>query len=173
MSGLPDESPWRSQRLDEYRAEHRPAGGDDALSSQPTSADEDERYFVLWRGAHFFVRLSHRPYNNGHMLIIPYRRASGYRELTTVEQEALAGLIERAAGWLREALQVEGYNIGMNEGNCAESREPSHLRIHVVPRWRGDTNFMTAVNEYRVIPESLEDSYKRLRRVISARDIDA
>lgn len=165
-------SPWRSQRLDEYCAHHRPRQADDSLHTEFPHDADDERYFILWRGTHFYARLHQRPYNNGHLLIIPYRAVSGYRELTVAEEQALAELIEHAIDWLREAVQAEGYNVAMNEGNFAESGEPKSLRVHVVPRWSGDTNFMTAVSETKVIPESLEDTYRRLRQVISSGDID-
>lgn len=108
--------------------------------------------------------LHHQPYNNGHLLIVPHRPVRGYRELTRLEQKALAQLLEQTIGWLREELGAEGINVAMNEGDFDESREPNHLLVHVLPRWRGDTNFMTAANGTRVIPESLKDTYDRLRQ---------
>ena len=98
------------------------------------------------------------------MLVVPHRPVTGYRELSAAEQDSLSQMIERTIDWLREGLNAEGVNIAMNEGDFAESTEPKHLHVHVVPRWRGDTNFMTAANSTRVIPESLEATYDRLRR---------
>lgn len=161
------QSPWRSLKLDEYAAEHRPREPDGTVFTQILRSHEDERYFVVKRGTHFSVLLHHNPYNNGHLLLVSHRPVAGYRELTSLEQGVLAQLIDETIGWLREALRAEGVNVAMNEGDFDESREPKHLLVHVVPRWSGDTNFMTAANNTRVIPESLEDTYDRLRRYLA------
>jgi ATP adenylyltransferase len=161
-----EQHPWRSQKIDRYLEHHTPPGSDGTIFTRILHANEDERYFVLYRGSRFAVTLSRRPYNNGHLLVFPCRPVRGFRELTPGEQNDLADLLDRATGWLREGLGAEGVNIAMNEGDFAESGELEHLHVHVVPRWYGDTNFMAAVNDLKVIPESLDRTYERLRRHI-------
>jgi ATP adenylyltransferase len=102
------------------------------------------------------------PYNNGHLLLVPYRPVPDYTELTDGERAELAALIGRAIGWLRAALRPDGFNVGMNQGEAGGAGIPDHLHVHVVPRWRADTNFMPVTAEAKVIPEALRATYEKL-----------
>ena len=115
-----------------------------------------------------FVIMNLHPYNNGHLMIIPYREVSSYEDLSPEEQVELAASIERCIRWLKHALQPEGFNVGMNLGKAAGAGIPRHLHMHVVPRWSGDTNFMPTVAEMKVVPEALVDTYKKLLSTIAA-----
>lgn len=163
-------SPWRANHV--ATAERHPkdftAG---TLFERLVAEGEDEKNLILWRGAHVFVIMNLYPYNNGHLLIVPYRAVEGYEELSRDEQIELAGTLDRCIRWLKAALGPEGFNVGMNLGKAAGAGIPDHLHLHVVPRWRGDTNFMPTIGEVKVLPEALEVTYRKLLSVIRAEGI--
>lgn len=165
-------SPWRSEYMEEA-AQHTPSEEGASIFTQKVEADDDADNLVLWRGEHVFVLMNLYPYNNGHLLIVPYREVDAYDALTTDEQIAIAQTIDRCIGWLRRALNPEGFNVGMNLGAAAGAGVPDHLHVHVVPRWNGDTNFMSTTNDMRVIPEALKATYERLRAALRAASSDA
>lgn len=159
-------SPWRSQHLDDFERAHRPPGEGSVFSRIAADPARDEDHLVLWRGTHAFVVMNLYPYNNGHLLLVPYREVDDYAALTPEEQAELAALVGRAIGWLRRALRPEGFNVGMNLGCAAGAGIPEHLHVHVVPRWAADTNFMPVTGEVKVIPEGLRATYRKLRAAI-------
>lgn len=132
--------------------------------------NDDERNLILWRGHHVFVIMNLYPYNNGHLMIVPFREVAEYEALTTEEQVELAQTIERCIRWLRKALSPEGFNVGINLGKAAGAGIPSHLHAHIVPRWSGDTNFMPAIGEVKVIPEAIYATYDKLRAAMKELD---
>ena len=159
-------SPWRSEYVAEA-ANRTPAPSDESsIFTQLQKADNDAENLILWRGEEVFVIMNLYPYNNGHLLIVPYREVDTYRALTAAEQTAVAATIDRCIGWLDTALAPEGVNVGMNLGAAAGAGIPEHLHVHVVPRWDGDTNFMSTTAETRVLPEDLSTTYDKLRAVI-------
>ena len=105
------------------------------------------------------------PYNNGHLMVVPYRHTATLASLTTDELSELMLLTQRAEIALTEAYQPHGLNVGINLGKPAGAGILDHLHVHLVPRWNGDTNFMTAIGNVRVLPEDLQDSAKRLRPI--------
>ena len=161
-------SPWRAHHVESNAAAR--ASEDTTLFARLAAEDRDDENLILWRGRHVFVLLNLYPYNNGHLLIAPYRPVADYDALTPEEQADLFTTLHRALGWLRAALNPDGFNVGMNLGAAAGAGVPDHLHLHVVPRWTADTNFMPVVGETKVLPESLEDTYRRLRAVI---DVEA
>ena len=158
-------SPWRSQHISERRPK-KENGSDESVFSRLVREDKDEENLILWRGKWVFVIMNLYPYNNGHLMVVPYREIANYEDLTTDEQVEVARTIEYCIKWLKTALQPEGFNVGMNLGKAGGAGIPRHLHVHVVPRWSGDTNFMTAVGEIKVIPEALEDTYRKIKAVI-------
>lgn len=160
-------SPWRSQHID--RMSMAPIRDDDerSLFARLAAEDRDEENLILWRGEHVFVIMNLYPYNNGHLMIIPFREVADYEELTIDEQVAIARATEHCIRWLRAALHPEGFNIGMNLGRAGGAGLPRHLHMHVVPRWSADTNFMATVGDTKVIPEALRKTYRKLRAVIA------
>jgi ATP adenylyltransferase len=106
------------------------------------------------------------PYNNGHVLIVPFREVARYVDLDETERSEIAETIDKVISWIDGALEPEGYNIGMNEGIASGAGVPEHLHVHVVPRWSGDTNFMPTIGDVKVVPESIEQSYRRIRAQI-------
>jgi len=157
-------SPWRSEYVSEA-AERVPEDGA-SLFTQLVNEDNDAENLILWRGEHVFIIMNRYPYNNGHLLVVPYREVEEYTALSPMEQQALAGAIDCCIRWLRDALSAEGFNVGMNLGAAAGAGIPEHLHAHVVPRWEGDTNFMTSTGETRVLPEDLSTTYEKLRAVM-------
>ncbi|MDZ4701415.1 MAG: HIT domain-containing protein [Rhodothermales bacterium] len=133
-----------------------------SLFARLAAEDEDEKNYIVWRGVHVFVIMNLYPYNNGHLLIVPYRTVAAYEELSRDEQIELAVTLDQCIRWLNEALCPEGFNVGMNLGKAAGAGIPDHLHLHVVPRWQGDTNFMPTIGEVKVLPEALDVTYRKL-----------
>lgn len=161
-------SPWRSRHLDGIQEGGFGPQDRERLFERIGREDRDEENLVVWRGELVYVVMNLFPYNNGHLLIVPYRKVADYEDLTDEEQTAIAQTIARCIGWLRSALRPEGFNVGMNLGAAAGAGVPEHLHVHVVPRWSGDTNFMPTTADLKVIPEAMEDTYRKLRRAAAA-----
>ena len=124
---------------------------------------DDEKNFVLHRGAYTFVILNLYPYVSGHLMIAPY---SHLGELDGAPKEAtdeMMDLAKRCQTALRAVYRPQGFNVGMNLGRAAGAGVPDHIHMHIMPRWAGDTNFMTSVAETRVLPEDLPTTYLKLR----------
>jgi len=153
-------SPWRSKYI---------ASGVDSQAEGcvfcriAASPDQDETNFVLHRGEHAFVVLNLYPYITGHLMIVPYLHTSELDALAKEISDEMMDLAKRAQTALRAVYSPSGFNMGMNLGSAAGAGIADHLHIHMLPRWSGDTNFMTTVGESRVIPEALEATYARLR----------
>lgn len=154
-------SPWRL----EYVLEDKAEGCVFCVDSSP---DDDRSLLVLHRGAQFFVMMNRYPYNNGHLMVIPYAHVDRPTQLTSSAQVDLLHLVNMCLEVLEESMHPDGYNIGMNLGTAAGAGIKDHLHMHVVPRWAGDTNFMPVLGETRVIIESLEQTYDRLRPLFDA-----
>ncbi len=152
-------SPWRS----EYIA----SGSSDPQSCVfcdiRRSPDKDEANFVLHRALHNFVVLNLYPYISGHLLIVPYEHVGELDAATKETTDELMDLTKRSQTALREAYRPSGFNVGMNLGHSAGAGIVDHIHIHIMPRWAGDTNFMTTVGNTRVIPEALSTTYEKLR----------
>jgi ATP adenylyltransferase len=123
----------------------------------------DDEGFIVLRGETCSVLLNAYPYCSGHMLVVPNRAVSQLHELSTVERHEMADLTSSAVSALHRAYNCEGVNVGTNLGEAAGAGVPTHLHTHVLPRWSGDTNFMTSVALTRVLPEPLDVSCSRLR----------
>ena len=126
-------------------------------------ADEDEQNYVLHRGSYNFVLLNLYPYNSGHLMIVPYDHVGDLDAASKDTTDEMMDLTKRAQTALRAAYQPAGFNMGMNLGAAAGAGIADHIHIHIMPRWGGDTNFMTTIAETRVLPEELATSYEKLR----------
>jgi ATP adenylyltransferase len=122
----------------------------------------DEEAFVLWRGEHCFALLNAFPYTSGHLMVLPKRAVAELEDLAPEEQGELWTAVRDAVVALKTAYRPEGLNIGLNLGIAAGAGIPGHLHVHVLPRWKGDTNFTTTVAELRVLPEALSVSWRKL-----------
>ena len=133
----------------------------DETRNRPDNPDS----LVLATGAHAYVVLNRYPYNNGHLMVVPHTHTPTLTSLEPGELSELMLLTQRSEQALREAYPPDGINIGINLGRAAGAGIEEHLHIHLVPRWTGDTNFMTVVGETRVLPEDLPSTARRLRPI--------
>ena len=118
---------------------------------------------VIARGERAFAVLNAYPYTSGHLMVVPLGHEANLEALDPVDAHALMAMIQDGVAALKAAYRPDGVNVGMNLGRAAGAGMPLHLHVHVVPRWVGDTNFMTSIAEARVLPESLDTTLERLR----------
>lgn len=130
----------------------------------------DEENFILRRGKYTFLILNTFPYNNGHTLIVPYRHTGKFEELTKEEKEEIMNFLSLLLRVLKERLNPDGFNVGINLGEGAGAGISDHLHIHVVPRWKEDTNFMPVISKVKVIPESLKKTYEKIKGGLEKRE---
>jgi ATP adenylyltransferase len=142
-----------------YIMSEKPAG---CILCDKPRADDDIANYILHRSAANFVMLNAYPYNPGHLLIAPYRHVAGFDELTPEERADHFETLSHGLEVLREVFNPAGFNTGANIGKVAGAGIADHVHSHIVPRWQGDTNFMPALADTRVIPEALADTYRRL-----------
>lgn len=130
------------------------------------TAQERRERLVLWTTDHSIVLINRYPYSNGHLLIAPKAHKAELEDLSPEEMLDLNVQTSRALALLRKAQSPQGFNIGINLGRCAGAGLPGHLHQHLVPRWNGDTNFMSVVADVRVVPQAMAQLYDELMRVI-------
>lgn len=155
-------APWRLSYI-ETAKEAGSEGGDCFLCRYRDEPSRDEENFVVTRGVTSFVVLNRFPYNNGHLLVAPLAHKGNLNELDDAELLGCQHQLRTLAGVYGRILRPDGFNIGLNLGRAAGAGLPGHLHWHLVPRWSGDTNFMTLLDDVRVISESLRALYARLR----------
>ena len=135
---------------------------DECLFCRLRDADDDEA-MVLARNDHAFAVMNAYPYTSGHLMVAPLRHEATLSGLPRDEAATLMALTQDATAALDAAYRPEGMNVGVNIGRAGGAGVPGHVHVHALPRWNGDTNFMTSVAEARVLPESLRTSYDKLR----------
>ena len=123
----------------------------------------DERTYVVWRGRRCAALLNAYPYGTGHLMVLPRRAVAELEDLHGEETSELWAAVTAAVRALKAAYRPDGVNVGMNLGAAAGAGVPDHLHVHVLPRWAADSNFMTAVAETRVLPEPLDETWRKLR----------
>ena len=165
---MDSESYSQTERLHAYwRMPYIKANSKKNDSSNPFAdlkyADESKHY-ILVKGTHCCILLNIYPYNAGHLLVLPYREVSDISNLNNTEQKEFMEFLIKSKSILSESLNPDGFNIGFNIGKAAGAGIPKHLHCHVVPRWDGDYNFMPLISNTRVLPESIEEMWKQLRR---------
>jgi len=158
---------WRSDYIVEATARERSGGHFDGEAScvfcrLAASGAPSEDNLVVWRGDLTFVVMNAYPYASGHVLVVPVRHVGPLAELTPAESADLWAATQRAVAAMEAAYEPDGLNMGANLGRAAGAGLPTHVHLHVLPRWSGDTNFMTSVAGARVMPETLQLSWKRL-----------
>jgi len=153
---------WRSDYVASSGAGHPPDVECVFCGILGSGLPDDETY-VLWRGEHSFAILNAFPYTSGHLMVMPLRHVGELEELSDDEGDELFRAARRAVAAVKSAYDPEGFNLGANLGRAGGAGVPGHLHVHVLPRWAGDTNFMTSVAETRVLPESLPQTWKKLK----------
>jgi ATP adenylyltransferase len=157
-------SPWRYDYIN--AGESNQAKADAArciFCSLQEDAGLDEQNFILHRAAHNYIVLNKFPYISGHLLIVPFVHLGDLDAAPKVVTDELMDLTKRCQTALRETYRPNGFNLGMNLGRAAGAGVADHIHLHIMPRWIGDTNFMTTVGETRVHPEDLTTTYRKLR----------
>ncbi len=159
---------WAGWRIPYIVADddERAKGHDDGLTlfeGIEQSGLDDSVAYVLWRGEHCFALLNAYPYTSGHLMVLPKRAAVALEDLDPVTFAELWDGVRMGVQAVKAEYQPDGVNVGLNLGRASGAGVPDHLHVHVLPRWSGDTNFITSVAEARVLPESLDDSWQRLR----------
>lgn len=139
---------------------------DYAVSQGTPAGDAEAAAGILERGPEAFLVLNAYPYNNGHVMAVPYQHQSSLAALPWSAAVELLALSRRAERALRSVYRPDGLNLGMNLGESAGAGVAEHLHLHAVPRWSGDTNYMTVLGETRILPEMLADSWGRLRAAL-------
>jgi len=157
-------APWRMSYI-EKSSSGKPDG--DIFLQLPAEQD-DTKNLILYRGNHAFVMMNAYPYTNGHLLVAPYRQIADIELLNDAELLELNQLVAKAIRWLKTCFRPDGFNVGINLGRAAGAGIPVHIHWHVVPRWGGDTNFMTTVGNVRVMPQSLQDGYLKIREAVES-----
>lgn len=148
---------WTPHRLAYVRGERPDAEAGQGCPFCAAPAAEDAAGLIVHRGERCYVVMNLFPYNPGHVLICPYRHASGYVELTAEETFEFSALTKAAIGALSAASAPHGFNVGMNQGDVAGAGVAAHLHQHVVPRWAGDANFLPIIGQTKALPALLED----------------
>lgn len=126
-------------------------------------ADRDAENLVLWRGERTLVVMNRFPYSSGHLLVAPTAHVGTLNDLDTETMTEIMLAVRDGQNVLQQVIHPDGFNVGINLGRCAGAGLPGHLHVHIVPRWDGDTNFMTVMGDVRVIPQSLDKLYSALR----------
>jgi len=167
-------APWRigyihSLSEGQHSAKSRKAGagegGDCFICRDVANPEDDNNNLVLWRSSCCIVMLNRFPYNNGHLLIAPARHIPDLEQASDEELLEMTKLIRESQKALSLAIEPHGFNVGMNFGRCAGAGLPEHLHIHLVPRWEGDTNFMSVCSDTDVISQSLSELFERLKQI--------
>ena len=161
-------APWRMNYILGLDSEAKPEKKDNSetvevekecfICHNLANPQDDDENLVLWRTEHSIVILNRYPYNNGHLLIAPKEHVAGLEQSSDEQLLDMMKLI-------REAIRPQGFNVGMNFSRCAGAGLPGHMHIHVVPRWNGDTNFMSVCSETKVISQSLIELLELLKKV--------
>ena len=167
MTSNPLYAPWR---IDYIRSIDKGEPGRCFLcdAANASTAEERRERLVLWQSAQSVVLINRFPYTNGHLLIAPRAHKADFEELSPEELCDMNVQTTAVLRLLKEAMSPQGFNLGINLGRAAGAGVPGHLHQHVVPRWAGDTNFMSVVGEVRIVPQAVEQLYEELVRLRGA-----
>ena len=130
------------------------------------SEKKDKKNYIIHRGKKCFIMLNTFPYNNGHLMVVPYKHTSEIKDIDSETMLELMSNISVVIEAMKNTMRPDGFNVGMNLGRSAGAGIAEHLHIHIVPRWNGDTNFMPVIGGTKVISESLEDTFAKLSKAV-------
>ncbi len=151
-------TPWRMK----YIQKNKDVEG--CIFCLAAASHRDFDNLVFFRGEHAFMILNRYPYTSGHVMCVPYAHQAHLQDLTPETRSEIMELTTKAIQVLQSVYHPEGFNVGLNLGEMAGAGIEQHLHMHIVPRWGGDTNFMSAIGETRVLPETLDQTYQRVKR---------
>ncbi len=150
-------SPWRMNYINNKSEEP------ECVFCYAVEQAQDAEFLILQRGTNAFVILNRFPYTSGHLMVLPYEHKPSYEDLNPETRAEIMELINTATTILRQVYNPDGFNLGANIGADAGAGIAPHFHFHIVPRWRGDSNFMSVTANTRVLPEDLQVSYQRLK----------
>lgn len=154
---------WAPWRLEYIKAEKSKG----CFLCEKLKENKDEKNYILFRGKESFIVLNLYPYNNGHLMVAPYRHIGNLEDLKEVEMLDIMQNIKLSVKILKKAFNPDGFNIGLNIGAASGAGLVDHIHFHIVPRWHGDTNFMPVLADIKIIPQSLDLTYKELKKILS------
>jgi ATP adenylyltransferase len=158
---------WAPWRMNYITGEGREEGC--VFCNRPNGdKSKDKEDLVLYRGKTCFVIMNLFPYNNGHCMVVPYKHTGDFTELDDAEMLEMMQLSQMTIKVFRKVFDPEGFNTGFNLGKAAGGGIRDHIHFHILPRWNGDTNFMTVIGETRVISEHISDTYDKLKEAFDA-----
>jgi ATP adenylyltransferase len=157
-------TPWRFQYMERVTAGKQP----ECIFCDAVERNHDEETLIVYRGKKCFVILNRFPYTSGHVMIVPYAHVAELQLCEPGALDEMMALAQRMESIFQREYNPDGMNLGMNLGRAAGAGVTGHLHLHVLPRWFGDSNFMTVVGETRVHPEELRTTYERLRKALAA-----
>ena len=155
-------APWRIEYILAPKPELKTG-----LFTRIAQSSEDVANFVIVRDRTCFALLNRYPYNGGHLMVVPYKEAADLNGLTDDEVGDLWKLVRRCIAALTAVMKPDGFNVGINLGQCAGAGIVEHLHVHIVPRWNGDTNFMPVLASTRVLPQALAELAAKLRAALA------
>lgn len=150
-------APWRMEYIN---SNDKPVSG--CIFCEYPQEDKDKENLIIHRASRVFVIMNRFPYSSGHLMVVPYRHTSDFASLTTDEKLDMFDMAQKTVQVLTAEMNADGFNIGMNIGKVAGAGIDAHLHLHVVPRWNGDTNFISVTAETKVLPEALSETWRRL-----------
>lgn len=153
-------SPWRSHYIESFKDN---LSKDCFLCNGANDSKNDLENFVVFRKKHSFVILNKFPYNAGHILVCPINHIADITELSSEEYFELNEVLLDAVKIVKNIYSPHGYNLGLNIGAASGAGVPGHLHYHIVPRWQGDTNFMTSIGEVKVISQEIDRTYQSFK----------
>jgi len=155
-------APWRMKYIEGIDT----GEGNDCIFCTKPRQNLDDENFIVYRGRTCFVILNIYPYNNGHVMVVPFKHTAELSDLSPEERLELVDVSETVMRAIRNVMRPDGFNLGANFGRPAGAGIAEHLHIHIVPRWNGDTNFMPVIGGTKVMCEAPEDTYRKLKPAI-------
>ncbi|HSM70303.1 MAG TPA: HIT domain-containing protein [Anaerolineales bacterium] len=149
-------SPWRMEYLENNKE-------DGCVFCIAQEMQDGAENLIAFRSENAYVILNRFPYTSGHIMVNPYKHVSTLEELDPETRAEMMELTTKCTSVLRDIYKPQGFNVGVNMGAAAGAGVPAHIHFHIVPRWAGDTNFMSTVGQTRVLPETLKDTYERIK----------
>ena len=150
-------APWRMKFIEELRER-----GSGCILCELAARGDDRKRLVLHRGKNCYAVLNRFPYNNGHIMVVPYKHAGELSSLEPGDYSEMLSICSHAVRIMRERMEADGFNMGLNIGAVAGAGITDHIHMHLVPRWNGDSNFLPVLGETKCMPEYLEETYDRL-----------
>lgn len=155
-------SPWRMKYIEKHEKE------EGCVFCIAQAQEDSAANLIAFRGERAYVILNLYPYTSGHLMVVPFEHKATLEKLGSSTRTEIMELASQCMTVLRKIYNPQGFNMGSNIGSAAGAGVPGHVHIHIVPRWAGDTNFMSTLGETRVLPEALQDTYKRVRETFAA-----